>query len=96
MYVKCLNVHLFLQLEEGVEDAEVELLHEGVDVEPDLVLEELVLQGLFAWVSAGTLEALLVLAVVLRHLPHLCKSKGHISSKQLWFLSKIEQGVKFT
>jgi hypothetical protein len=25
--------HLFLQLEEGVEDAEVELLHEGVDVE---------------------------------------------------------------
>jgi hypothetical protein len=30
--------HLFLQLEEGVEDAEVELLHERVDVELHLII----------------------------------------------------------
>ena len=61
-----------------------------------LLLKELVLEGLLARVGAGALEALLVLAVVLGHLPHLYKSKGHFRSKQLWFLSKIGQGVKFT
>ena len=40
----------------------------------NLLLEELVLQGLLARVGAGALKALLVLAEVLRHLPHLCKS----------------------
>ena len=34
---------LFLQLEEGVEDPEVELLHESVHVKLHLVLKELVL-----------------------------------------------------
>ena len=68
----------------------------SAQADANLLLKELVLQGLLARVGAGALKALLVLAVVLRHLPHLCKSKGHISSKQLWFLSKIEQGVKFT
>ena len=62
----------------------------------NLLLKELVLQGLLARVGAGALKALLVFAVVLRHLPHLHKSKGHFRSKRLWFLSKIEQGVKFT
>ena len=62
----------------------------------NLLLKELVLEGLLARVGAGALEALLVLAVVLRHLPHLYKSKCHFRSKHLWFLSKIEQGVKFT
>ena len=38
-----------------------------------LLLKELVLEGLLARVGAGALEALLVLAVVLGHLPHLCK-----------------------
>ena len=61
-----------------------------------LLLKELVLEGLLARIGAGALEALLVLAVVLGHLPHLYKGKGHFRSKQLWFLSKIEQGVKFT
>merc|ERR1719382_2009853 len=62
---------LLLQLEEGVEHTEVELLHEGVLVQPHLLLKELVLEGLLARVGAGALEALLVLAVVLGHLPHL-------------------------
>ena len=62
----------------------------------NLLLKELVLEGLLARVGAGALKALLVLAVVLRHLPHLYKIKCHFSSKQLWFLSKIEQGVKIT
>ena len=39
----------------------------------NLLLKELVLQGLLARVGAGALEALLVLAVVLRDLPHLHK-----------------------
>ena len=60
----------------------------------NLLLKEFILQGFLSRVGAGALEALLVLAVVLRHLPHLCKSKGHFRSKQLWFLSKIEQGFE--
>ena len=60
----------------------------------NLLLKELVLEGLLARVGAGALKALLVLAVVLRHLPHLHKSKFHLSSKQLWFRSN--RGVKFT
>ena len=64
-------LHLFLQLQKGVEDSEVELLHEGVDVEFDFVLKELVLQSLLAGVGAGPLEALFVLAIVLRHLSDL-------------------------
>ena len=38
-----------------------------------LLLKEFVLQGFLSRVGAGALEALLVLAVVLRHLPHLEK-----------------------
>ena len=34
---------LLLELEEGVEDAEVKLLHKGVHVQANLVLEKLVL-----------------------------------------------------
>ena len=61
-------LHLFLQLQEGVEDSVMKLLHEGVDVESDLILKELVLQSLLAGVGAGSLEALLVLPVVFRDL----------------------------
>ena len=64
-------LHLFLQLQEGVEDSVMKLLHEGVDVEPDLILKELVLQSLLAGVGAGSLEALLVLPVVFRDLSDL-------------------------
>ena len=53
----------------------------------NLLLKELVLEGLLARVGAGALEALLVLAVVLGHLPHLRKGKCHFRSKQLWFRS---------
>ena len=49
----------------------MKLLHEGVDVEPDLVLEKLVLQSLFPRIRPRTLETLLVLAVVLCNLSHL-------------------------
>ena len=38
-----------------------------------LLLKEFILQGFLSRVGAGALEALLVLAVVLRHLPHLEK-----------------------
>ena len=78
---------LLLQLEEGVEDSKVELLHESILVQPhlnhlvsdlgkqsnntDLLLEEFILQGFLPRVSACSLKALLVLAVVFRHLPHL-------------------------
>ena len=81
---------LLLQLEEGVEDSKVELLHESILVQPhlnhlvsdlgkqsnntDLLLEEFILQGFLPRVSACSLKALLVLAVVLRHLPYLHKS----------------------
>ena len=49
----------------------MELLHEGVHIEPDLVLKELVLQSLLAGVGAGSLEALFVLSIVLRYLSDL-------------------------
>ena len=39
----------------------------------NLLLKEFILQGFLSRVGAGALEALLVLAVVLRHLPHLEK-----------------------
>ena len=68
--------YLLLQLEERVENPEVELLHEGVDVEPHLVLEELVLQRLVPGVDAGTLKAGLVLAVELGHLTDLVGAGG--------------------
>ena len=38
-----------------------------------LLLKEFIFQGFLSRVGAGALEALLVLAVVLRHLPHLEK-----------------------
>ena len=72
-----LVLHLFLQLQEGVEDSVVKLLHEGVDVEPDLILKELVLQSLLAGVGAGSLEALLVLPVVFRDLSDLIMRPGN-------------------
>jgi len=62
---------LLLELEERVEDAVVELLHERVDVQLHLIFKELVLEGLLPRVGAGALEALLVLAVVFGHLTHL-------------------------
>ena len=78
---------LLLQLEEGVEDPKVELLHESILVQPhlnhlvsdlgkksnntNLLLKEFILQGFLPRVSACSLKALLVLAVVFRHLPHL-------------------------
>ena len=55
------------------------------EITANLLLKELVLEGLLARIGAGALEALLVLAVVLRHLPHLYKSKCHFRSKHLWF-----------
>lgn len=51
---------LLLELHERVEHAEVELLHERVDVELDLVLEELVLEALVV-AGADALEDRLVL-----------------------------------
>ena len=39
-----------------------------------LLLKEFIFQGFLSRVGAGALEALLVLAVVLGHLPHLHKS----------------------
>ena len=68
--------YLLLQLEERVKDPEVELLHEGIDVEPHLVLEELVLQSLVPGVDASTLKAGLVLAVDLGHLTDLVGAGG--------------------
>jgi len=62
---------LLLELEQGVEDAIVELLQESINVQLHLVFEELILECLLAGVGAGALEALLVLAVVLGNLPHL-------------------------
>ena len=46
-----------------------------------LLLKEFILQGFLSRVGAGALEALLVLAVVLRHLPHLC-AKARVTSDQ--------------
>ena len=45
-----------------------------------LVLEELVLECLLPGVGAGPLEALLVLAIVLRHLSHLHEKEGCFKS----------------
>ena len=69
---------LLLQLEEGVEDSIVKLLHEGIDVKSDLVLKELILESLLTGISAGSLEALLVLPVVFSYLPHLGSKCGYI------------------
>jgi hypothetical protein len=62
---------LLLQLDEGVEDAEVELVEVGLDVQLHLILEELVLERLLAGVDAAALEERLVVGVVLAHLLHL-------------------------
>ena len=62
---------LFLQFQERVEDSEVELLHEGVDVESHLILKELVLQRLLPGVGASALETLFVLSVVFSNLTNL-------------------------
>ncbi len=56
-----------------------------------LILEELVLQRLLARVGARPLEALLVLAVVLRHLPHLDTLSNSIN-RSLWSVEGIRIG----
>jgi len=71
---------LFLQLQEGVEDSEVELLHECIHIQTNLVFKELVLQSFLPWVGPCTFEALLVLTVIFGNLSNLiivissCKS----------------------
>jgi len=74
---------LLFQLKEGVEHTKVELLHESILVQPHLLFEELILQGFLPRVGACSLKALLVLAVVLRHLVIVispCESLEPISS----------------
>ena len=58
-----------------------EIIKISAQADANLLLKELVLQGLLARVGAGALKALLVLAVVLRHLPHLC-AKARVTSDQ--------------
>merc|ERR1719312_103727 len=62
---------LLLQLQERVKHSKVELLHERIDVQLDLVLEELVFERLVSRVGAGAFEALFVVLVVLSHRPDL-------------------------
>merc|ERR1719234_811558 len=59
---------LLLQLEEGVEDPKVELLHERILVQPHLLFKEFILQGFLPRVGTSSLKALLVLSVVLGQL----------------------------
>lgn len=47
---------LFLEAEVGIEHSKVELVEESIDIEPHLVLKELVLEGLLSGVVAGALK----------------------------------------
>ena len=49
----------------------MELLHERVHIESDLVLKEFILQSFLSRVVARTLETLFILAIELCHLSHL-------------------------
>ena len=49
----------------------MELLHERVHIESDLVLKEFILQSFLSRVVARTLKTLFILAIELCHLPHL-------------------------
>ena len=55
---------LFFQLQEGIEYTKMELLHKCVSVQVDFVLEKLVFQGSFAWVSSCSFKAHLVIWIV--------------------------------
>jgi len=55
---------LLLELQVWVEDTKVELLHEAVDVQLDLVLEKFVLQCLLARIISSAFKQLAVLSVV--------------------------------
>ena len=52
--------YLLLQFQVGVENSKVELLHKGVHIQLDFVLEKLVFQCFFARVGARAFKALFV------------------------------------
>lgn len=73
---------LLLELEVRIEDAKVELLQEGVHVQLDLVLEELVLQRLVAGIVAGAVEQSGILRIILGHGLHLLVVVGTSQGSQ--------------
>jgi len=71
---------LLLQFQVGVENSKVELLHKGVHIQLDFVLEKLVFQCFFARVGARAFKALFVVRIIFSHTSDLliiiCSGQG--------------------
>ena len=62
--IRTTTSYLLLQFQVGVENSKVELLHKGVHIQLDFVLEKLVFQCFFARVGARAFKALFVVLQV--------------------------------